>query len=200
MVEVRSALASMASENDLRPAIEHPDIRFQELPVGDLVSVSAWPDCFVDVSENVSGVLGVEVPETYRVASGNDVHTVYMVAPHRFLIVSEVQGLGVSLLPCLDGDKGTLTELGHSRTRIRIHGPNARALLARGVAIDLDPTVFSSGEFVQSAIHHMWLLIHNVSSEQEGDAYDVYVLRSFAVSFWHWLVSSVELLGNETSA
>lgn len=199
MAEVRSALASVCSGEDPRAAIERTGVGFVERPLGDLVSVSAWPHSFELVCREMSAALDIKIPRDFRTAHGNSDHTLFMVAPQRFLICSNSQELGALLTARFDTKSGVITELGHSRTRIRIQGPNARALLARGVAIDLDADVFPAGNFAQSAIHHMWLLLHNVSSQRHGDAYDVYVMRSFAVSFWHWLTSSALLLGCETT-
>ena len=54
-----------------------------------------------------------------------------------------------------------------------------------------------AGHFAQCAIHHMWLLLHKVSDDEGEDAFDIYVLRSFAASFWHWMTSTAVLIGNE---
>ena len=132
--------------------------------------------------------------ETYRTAVANKNYSVFMVTPRRFLIHADHPGLSALIKPRFNTALGVVTELGHSRTRIRIQGPKARALLSRGVAIDLDSSAFPVGDFAQCAIHHMGLLLHHISSEEENGTYVVYVLRSFAVSFWHWLTSSTVLL------
>lgn len=197
MPEVHSALASVCPGEDSKFTVESLGIDFEEIPIGDLISISAWQDSFDLVCKEISTTLDIKIPQNYYRAEANNDHTLFMVAPRRFLAQSSYKGLGSRLASRFCGEDGVITELGHSRTRIRIRGPGTRALLARGVAINLDKSAFPAGHFAQCAIHHMWLLLHKVSDDEGEDAFDIYVLRSFAASFWHWLTSTAGLIGNE---
>ena len=96
------------------------------------------------------------------------------------------------------GQDGVVTEIGHSRSVVRVAGAGARTLLNRGLPVDLDPTVFPVDAFAQSVIHHMPVLVHRVGLDGDGD-FDVYVTRDYAVSFWEWLTGAAQSLGYRIS-
>lgn len=162
----------------------------REMPVADLVMASTWPDTETEIFAAVGKTLEAEVPEDTRNAVKTAATTVFRVAPRRLMIVSDEGALFAPLQGVLDNEKGTLSQQDHSRVRIRLSGPGAAALLSRGAPIDLDERSFPAGAFAQTGIHHMWVLIHRVA---EGEEFDLYVLRSFALSFWEWLVESAHI-------
>jgi sarcosine oxidase subunit gamma len=94
------------------------------------------------------------------------------------------------------GDEAIVTEVGHSRTVLRISGPKSDVLLSRGLPIDLDPEAFPMNAFAQSAIHHMPVLVHRVDVSEEV-VFDAYVSRDLAVTFWEWLTEAAAPLGCE---
>jgi sarcosine oxidase subunit gamma len=195
MPEIRSALASVYETGSFSAAPVQPGVSIKESPVGDLVLVSSWPDSFDAVCRLLSQELETQMPETYRRCVVGAKCSVFMVAPRRLLICADDAGLGPKLAARFTTDQAVVSELGHSRTLIRLEGPETRALLSRGLPVDLDPSVFPRGAFAQSAIHHIWLLIHNVSPSDRHGAFDIYVPRAFAVSFWHWITSVAAVFG-----
>jgi sarcosine oxidase subunit gamma len=82
--------------------------------------------------------------------------------------------------------EAVVTDLGHSRTVIRITGTSATALLARGIAIDLDDGAFPVDRFAQTAIREVGVLLHRAA----GESFDLYVPRSFAAWLWDWLTEA----------
>ncbi len=86
------------------------------------------------------------------------------------------------------------TEIGHSRTVLRISGSEARTVLNRGLAIDLDDSAFPEGVFVQSVIHHIPVLAYRLPSS-DGPVFEVFVSREYAVTFWQWLVEAAAPVG-----
>jgi methylglutamate dehydrogenase subunit D len=80
-----------------------------------------------------------------------------------------------------DGVEGVyVTQLSSSRTRIALEGENARAVLAKLVAIDFHAKQFKADMFVQTSIHHTPALIHCV----EKNSFHIYAMRTFALSVW----------------
>lgn len=75
---------------------------------------------------------------------------------------------------------------------LRIGGPKARAMLAKGVAIDLHPRVFRAGNVAITQIAHMGVMLWQLD---ERPTYEIAVFRSLAGSFWHWLSTSTEEFG-----
>ncbi len=82
-----------------------------------------------------------------------------------------------------------VTEVGESRTCIRIAGPKARALLQKGCPLAFHPRAFRVGACAQTLLATATVAIHLVADESvaEGPVFEVYVLRSFAEYLWAWL-------------
>jgi sarcosine oxidase subunit gamma len=163
----------------------------EEMPMADLVMISTWPDTRENVFGATGNTLKIDIPEDWRTASGSDQVTAFRIAPRRLMIVSERPELLSRLRRAIASTDGAVSQQGHSRVRLRLSGPGAAALLSRGAPVDLDESVFPKGAFAQTAIHHMWVLIHRIAGEPE--TFDLYVLRSFALSFWQWLSESAHI-------
>jgi heterotetrameric sarcosine oxidase gamma subunit len=70
----------------------------------------------------------------------------------------------------------------------RISGPGARALLQRGVAMDLHPEVFVAGSAATTVIAHIGAILWRPA---EAPDFDVAVFRSYAASFRDWVDAQV---------
>ena len=82
-----------------------------------------------------------------------------------------------------------VTEVGESRTCIRIAGPKARALLQKGCPLDFHPRAFGAGACAQTILAKATVAIHLSADESvaERPVFEVYVLRSFAEYLWTWI-------------
>lgn len=76
--------------------------------------------------------------------------------------------------------KAFVTDQSHGRVRIGISGRPSRALLSKGTAVDLDPTVFAEGRSVMTMVGHISAQIVRTGE----DSFELTVLRSFAESLW----------------
>jgi sarcosine oxidase subunit gamma len=81
---------------------------------------------------------------------------------------------------------GFLTDVSHGRSCVRIGGPQARELLAKGCSLDLDARVFKPGQCAQTSIARVSVLLHLRESAQ----FDLYCARSYARTLWHWLTEA----------
>ena len=101
--------------------------------------------------------------------------------------------LAENLRAALTGHFAAVTEVGESRTCIRVSGPCARALLQKGCPLDFHPSVFKAGACAQSILAKAGVTLHLFADESaaqagvEGPVFDIYVLRSFAEYLWVWL-------------
>jgi sarcosine oxidase subunit gamma len=78
----------------------------------------------------------------------------------------------------------------HARTLLRVSGPRVRDVLAKGVPVDLHPSVFRPGDTAMTAVAHIAVQLWQAD---EAPTYVLSVARSLAGSFWHWLeLSSAE--------
>ena len=90
-----------------------------------------------------------------------------------------------------------VTAVGESRTRIRVSGPKARDLLAKGCPLDLHPEAFGEpGRCAQSHVAKALVVLHLIADDPaEGASFDIYVLRSFAEYLWCWLEDAAREYG-----
>lgn len=91
----------------------------------------------------------------------------------------------------------SVTDQSDSRALVRISGPQARAMLAKGVAIDLHPRAFGPGRAAVTSIAHIGVQLWQ---RDAGPTYDLAVARSFAGSFWRWLEHAAAEFGYEVEA
>ena len=81
---------------------------------------------------------------------------------------------------------GSVTSLSHSRVRVVITGSGIPDLLSKGISVDLDPTQFGVGQFVQTALEHIGILLHRRGDDQ----YELYLPSTFARTLWEWLLDA----------
>lgn len=91
----------------------------------------------------------------------------------------------------------SVTDQSDSRALVRISGPQARAMLAKGVAVDLHPRAFGPGRAAVTSIAHIGVQLWQ---RDAGPTYDLTVARSFAGSFWRWLEHAAAEFGYEVEA
>lgn len=79
----------------------------------------------------------------------------------------------------------------HGRVIIRVSGPKARALLAKGTPIDLHPSAFGPGKSAMTQMAHVG--VHLVQTAE--DTFELSVFRGFSENFWEWLTEQAEEYG-----
>lgn len=139
----------------------------------------------------VQTAYGAALPEGPSATGGGDVRFIG-VGPGQWFAVSETlqnETLADDLAGKLKG-LASVTDHSSGRAVLRLEGPHVRALLAKGVAIDLDPRVFADGAAAVTTIGHMGVLLW-----RDGEAFDVAVFRSVAGSFCAWLEAAAAEFG-----
>jgi methylglutamate dehydrogenase subunit D len=122
--------------------------------------------------------------------------TMLWLGPDRWLVVEPRDAGASSWHAALVAAGGILTDLGHSRTVIRIAGAAAREVLAAGVGPDLHPAVFPPGACLQTNLAHTNVLLHAVDPVP---SFDLYVPRSYAADLWDWLSDAAAGIGVSNS-
>jgi heterotetrameric sarcosine oxidase gamma subunit len=84
-------------------------------------------------------------------------------------------------------DLASVSDQSDSRFVVRVAGPNARHMLAKGVMVDLHPRAFVSGTVAVTSIAYIGVHLWQVDATA---TYELAVYRSFAASFWHWLMDA----------
>ena len=133
-------------------------------------------------------------PKDFKFSSNIGTSSVFAIAPDTWLCSSENPTLLDKANDEVPGQTLYLADLSHAWTRIILSGEESSTLLMRGFPVDLSNAEFPEFRFAKSVIHGMPLLIHRLGktsakgSHDTGAIFDLYVQRSFAVSFWEWLV------------
>lgn len=192
MADLRSALRTSLIPGQFGAPDNTRILSFSEAKNRDLVQVSAWPDTFTAVKRTISKVVDVELPRDNKIAAISGDVTIFQIAPNRLWLSAPHQAqTGKILENTIPDAQAVVTSLGHSRTIIQISGSASAELLMRGLPIDLDPEKFVTNAFVQSAIHHVPVLVHR----KETDEYEIHVARGYAVTTWLWLTNAATSFG-----
>ena len=94
--------------------------------------------------------------------------------------------------PEIEAEQGSMLDISHSRTQIRVTGPEAVTFLNRHLSLDLREKSFPAGSVASSVIHHVGVTLWR--SEQ---GYELFMPRGFALSLWQGLVESATQFGLE---
>ena len=92
-------------------------------------------------------------------------------------------------LSVLFTDTAHVVDQSDGRVVLRLSGPNARRILAKGVGIDLHPSVFAIGASSNVLCHH---IVVNLARTGENE-FELIVMRSFASA----LFDDLRLMGRE---
>ena len=145
----------------------------------------------------VSEAYGVALPDGSRAAQGPQGSFVGY-GPDQWLAVSESlanEALARDLAEKLMGFASISDQHG-GRTVLRLSGPRARDVLAKGLPIDLHPRAFAPGNAATSTISLMGVQLWQVD---DAPTYDIALFRSVSESFWHWLTASAAEFGYDVN-
>jgi heterotetrameric sarcosine oxidase gamma subunit len=199
MVERLSALASVYRPGDFGTPGPVPAIVIAERRPLAMVQVAAFGG-EGDVMTGMAGAVGVTPdPRPNRAATGGDTSVLWLGAG-RWLVVEPVRpdrDLEQVLRRALPETGAAVTDLSESRTVLRIAGPRARDVLAKGCPVDLHARAFPVGACAQSLLGHVGALFHAVDATP---SFDVYVARSFALTVWEWMTEAAAEYGYRVAA
>jgi sarcosine oxidase subunit gamma len=145
------------------------------------------------LADRVRAEFGVDLPRTPRTSGPGAIEFIWA-GPKQWLALSEghdgralEQRLRGSLSPL-----ASLTDQSDGRSVLRVAGPRARDVLAKGVHIDLHPRVFKPGDVAVTTMAYINVHLWQVDA---APAYDIVTFRSFAVACWEWLAAAAAELG-----
>ncbi|TJW46700.1 MAG: sarcosine oxidase subunit gamma family protein [Mesorhizobium sp.] len=169
------------------------DVILSETKPGSILQLAAWPGKEKQLISGIRTVTGLTLPDGAGGGSTNGVRSVFGFAPGKFTVVDEAEGLALAFADVVTPAIGTLTDLSHGRTAIRIAGPKAEWVLAKFFAIDFALPAFPLGAGRSTNHHDIFAQIQRTGADQ----FDIYVFRSFARSFWKALCHASEEVGYE---
>jgi sarcosine oxidase subunit gamma len=146
-----------------------------------------------DLAAAAERAYGVALPAGSRLAAGPKAGFIGT-GPGQWFVVSESLRNGELARDLAANFRGlaSISDQSDGRAVVRISGPKARDVLAKGLPIDLDPRVFKPGDAATSLISYIGVQLWQVD---ETPTYDIAVFRGFAESFWGWLTASAAEFG-----
>jgi heterotetrameric sarcosine oxidase gamma subunit len=193
MVEQLSPLEPVWKPGAYGKVLGGAGVALEETRPGSIVQAAAFPGEERTLIAAISDVTGLSLPDGAGGGVVTDGKSAFGIAPGRFLVVDQNEGLGIMLKAAVLASTGTITDLSHGRTAIRISGPKAEWVLGKFFAIDFALAAFPEGVGRSTAHHDIFVQIQRTGAQQ----FDLYIFRSFARSFWTALCHASEEVGYE---
>jgi sarcosine oxidase subunit gamma len=193
LVEPLSPLAAAWNPGPHGNTARGAGVVLSETRPGSIVQAAAWPGEEKRLIAILGKATALSLPDGAGAGVFSDGSGAFGIAPGRFLAVDRATGLGARLREAVPGDVGTVTDLSHGRTAIRVAGPKAEWVLSKFFAVDFALPAFPVGSGVSTAHHDIFAQIQRTAE----DTFDAYVFRSFARSFWTMLCHGAEEVGYE---
>lgn len=178
-------LSALSGHAELRRfgAPDHLGVTLSEVPDLVLHQAACWPDTIETVAKRIADAAGVDAaPGPGRAATGKK-GTLLRIEPLKWWILDMPA-------PACGPEEGAILDLSHTRTRVRLSGPQAPTLLNRHLPLDLRADRFPPGSVGSSAIHHVGVTVWH-----SDRGYDLFLPRSFALSLWEGFLESAGQFG-----
>ena len=169
------------------------DVILSETRPGSILQLAAWPGEEKPLIDAIRKVTGLALPDDAGGGVASGTKSAFGFAPGKFTVVDGAEGLAAAFAGAVTPAIGTLTDLSHGRTAIRIAGPKAEWVLAKFFAIDFALPAFPLGAGRSTNHHDIFAQLQRTGADQ----FDIYVFRSFARSFWKALCHASEEVGYE---
>ena len=193
MVEQLSPLEPVWKPGAYGKVLGGAGVALEETQPGSIVQAAAFPGEERDADRRDQRRDRACLPDGAGGGIVTESKSAFGIAPGRFLVVDQNEGLGIMLKAAVLAATGTITDLSHGRTAIRISGPKAEWVLGKFFAIDFALPAFPEGAGRSTAHHDIFAQIQRTGAQQ----FDLYVFRSFARSFWTALCHASEEVGYE---
>jgi sarcosine oxidase, subunit gamma len=150
-----------------------------------------------DAMGAVGRILDIVLPVEPNHVAGDAVGGVaaFWLGPDEWLVVApeaERQRFLAGLGEALAGRHAAVVDQSAARGVLRLSGPRARDVLAKGCRLDLHPGVFKPGQCAQTALARALVLI---CALDETPSFDLYVRPSFAHYLTYWLLDAMAEYG-----
>jgi methylglutamate dehydrogenase subunit D len=165
-----------------------------------VASIAARKGQAAALTNKIKARTGIELPATPRMAIADHLSFAWT-APGQWLAMADGED-GAAFADDLARDLAGLaavTDQSDGRTILRATGSHVRNMLAKGCMLDLHDSVFKVGD---TAITPIALLTAQITRHPDQGGLPVFelaVMRSFAVSFWHWIETSAAEFGLDVS-
>jgi len=191
MVDQLSPLAPVLKPG--RHGHETFGVSLAEVAPGSIVQLAAWRNQESAMIAIIKEATGLALPDGAGGGVATPNKAAFGFAPGKILVADQDEGLAATMAKAVTSQTGTVTDLSHGRTVLRVSGPKAEWVLAKFFAIDFSLPAFPLGAGLSTVHHDIFAQIQRTGPDQ----FDTYVFRSFARSFWTSLCHASEEVGYE---
>jgi methylglutamate dehydrogenase subunit D len=191
-LSARSPLAGLMKPGMFGAAVPQSGVAFCEVQYLGLASMIARRGCGPALVAAVREHFGSDLPLLPRRVEAGEFAFVW--TGFEQWLVSRRGAASNSLEEQLEKLRtfASISDLSDAHAIVRVSGPQARRTLLKGIAIDLHPRAFKTGDCAVTMIGHMGAILWQID---DGPTYDIAVFRSLAESFWLWLTESAAQYG-----
>jgi sarcosine oxidase subunit gamma len=188
----RSALAAVVVAGHYTRR-DTPGVTLSERTGVGLATIAARRGQASRLAATMRDTYGIALPAGPKVVRGRDL-TIMGTALGQWLAVSDTLAYGALADDLASRVTGvaSVTDQSDGRAIVRISGPRARDVLAKGLPIDLHPKVFGTGDAATTVASLIGVQLWQVD---DAPTYDLAVFRGYAESFWYWITSSAAEFG-----
>ncbi len=167
---------------------EKPGVTIIERTGVSLFQVLARKGADVQLAERVREMFNVALPSTPRCVASSPISFAWA-GPSQWLALGAQRDCEAfaTFLSSLRPNLASAVDQSDGRTIIRVSGPCAREALAKGLHIDLHPSVFRAGDAAITAVSHIGVHFWQLD---DVPTYELTTFRSFAIAFCEWLVEA----------
>ena len=162
-----------------------PGVILEEIRDLQLQQLAGWPDTIDQVGKIAAETVGADhAPSSLHAHVGSH-GALLRIEPLKWWAYGAEP-------PAIDAEVGNNLDLSHSRTQIRITGPDAAEFLNRHFPVDLREAAFPVGAVASTVTHHVGCTLWH-----SAEGYELFIPRGFAMTLWEGLLESAEQFGVE---
>jgi heterotetrameric sarcosine oxidase gamma subunit len=147
-----------------------------------------------ELAEGLRGVFGLSLPPRSGEVVARDGIQALRLAPDRIWLLAEPE-VAAPTAKAIE-PWGSSLSLTQGRRRYRLSGPRCLAVLAKGIALDLEGSALPPGRAAQTQLHRVPVLLHR----REMESIDLFVPRSFSESVEDWIADAALETGWQPAA
>lgn len=165
-----------------------PDLAISPRETLAIVSFAALRGKEAALREAVRAGYGAELPQRPARIKGVGTDFVWAGPDHWLAVTEREPGRDLEAeLKAQLADIASVVDQSDGRVVVRIAGPRARDVLAKGVPVDLHPRAFRTGDVAITHASHIGVILWQTD---DAPTYEAALFRSYADSFAHWLFES----------
>jgi sarcosine oxidase subunit gamma len=147
-----------------------------------------------DLAAALNGWLGVDLPGAGGTAAGKAA-SVAWAGPDQWFVIARNWPEGALYDEAAERLAGlaSVSDQSHGRIMVRVAGPKARQVLAKGSSADFHPRAFAVGRCAMTQMAHIGVHVTQV----HVGVFDLVMFRGFSEGFWEWLTEMAEEYGYE---